>query len=89
VSVPTQRDPAGPDTAVQVVLARLEGKVDVALAQHGAKLDSHAAEILDHETRLRAVEQKPTVSPATLWTVVLGAGGLLATAAPLVERIYS
>ena len=81
---------SGPDTdSVPVMLARLEGKVDVALAQQGAKLDGHAAEIADHESRLRAVEAKPTVSPRTLWTVIGSVIAAFATISPLLERLYA
>lgn len=87
-TVPSPR--IGPDTdSVPVTLARLEGKVDAALAQQGVTIAGHAVDIADHETRLRAVEAKPTVSPRTLWSVVVGAVGVLATISPLLERLYA
>lgn len=59
-AVPPQR--SGPDTdSVPITLARLEGKVDVALAQHGAKLADHDEDLRDHETRMRALEARPVV----------------------------
>ena len=98
--------PEDSDTRVTTMLIRLEAKLDVALAQHGAKLETHGQELVDHETRIRAVEgrpvvpadhearlqaieKQPTVTPAKLWAVVLGAGGLLAALSPLIDRIYS
>lgn len=87
-TVPPPR--VGLDTdSVPVTLARLEGKVDVALAQHGAAIASHEREIADHETRIRAVEAKPTVSPKTLWSAIVGAAGVLAAVAPFLERLYA
>lgn len=80
----------GPDTdSVPVMIARLEGKVDVALAQHGATISIHDADIADHETRLRVVEAKSTVSARQLWGAVCSAAGLIALAAPFLERLYA
>lgn len=42
---------------------RLEAKVDVALAQHGARLDNHANDLRDHEARLRTQEAREYVTP--------------------------
>lgn len=58
---------------------RLEAKVDIALAQHKQRLDDHAVDLGDHEGRLRALENKSTVSPSQLWTSVLS--GLTAVSA--------
>ena len=64
---------AAPATSdVPVWAIRLEAKVDVALTQHAARIDGHASELADHETRLREVEQRKTVSPTGLWTAVVG-----------------
>lgn len=65
-----------------IAFTRMEAKVDIALAQHGAKLDEIAKDVTDHETRVRVIEGRSTVSPTGLWTTVLGAitaFGLLAT----------
>lgn len=78
-----------PTDSVQVTLARLEGKVDVAIAQQGAAIANQATTIADHETRIRTVEAKPTVSPRALWSGVCGSAGLLAVILPLIERLYS
>lgn len=70
---------------------RLEGKVDLVVAQQTARLDSHAEDLKDHETRirkvesempedakhrLRAVEERKTVAPAQLW--IAGTAGIAA-----------
>jgi hypothetical protein len=47
---------------VLISLARLEAKLDVALAQHGAKLDQLTRCTEDHEDRLRKVEDRPVVA---------------------------
>ncbi|WP_229398158.1 hypothetical protein [Micromonospora okii] len=62
-------DPAAPlpadgTASMLIILARLEGKVDVVTAQHGAQLAEHARRIDDSEARLRAVEARPPVAPA-------------------------
>lgn len=76
-------------SSIEVMFARLEAKLDVHLAQHGAQLDEHTRVVADHETRLRAVEVKPSVSPRALWMTAVGAGGLLAALSPFLQRIYS
>lgn len=63
---------------------RLEGKVDLVVAQQAQRLDDHGEDLKDHENRLRgierdmphdaharlrAVEERKTVSPLQLWTV--------------------
>jgi hypothetical protein len=42
-----------------VTLARLETKIDLVLSQHGQRLE-------DHESRIRSVEERKTVSPSQL-----------------------
>lgn len=61
------------DEEMPVWAVRLEAKVDVALARQGDRLDRHGDAIDDHETRLRAIETKPVVTPNGL------IGALLAT----------
>lgn len=77
-----------PETSLLIAFTRLEGKVDVALAQHGADLKAHAADLADHEDRLRKLEANPTVSPKQLWAVVVSASGLIFSALTLIDRIY-
>lgn len=68
-------------TEIRVLLARFETKLDLVLGQHSATLG-------DHETRLRSVEDRKTVSPSTLLassaTVVALIGGTLA----VLDRLY-
>lgn len=53
-------DPAAqPDAAVLVAITRMEAKVDVALAQHGADIKSQGRHLEDHEARLRLLEARP------------------------------
>lgn len=98
------------DVEIRVMLARFEAKLDVALAQHGAKLEQHGQQIgealtrisriedrpiatpeaiLDHESRLRAVEKQPTVSPKQLGATVLAVLGALGALAPFLDRFYA
>lgn len=73
---------------------RLEGKVDLVVAQQTQRLNNHETEIADHETRLRgierdmphdaharlrAVEERKAVSPIQLWTAVCTGCGALAS----------
>lgn len=73
--------------AVLVAVTRLEAKVDVALAQHGARLEEHSRGISDHEERLRAVEARKTVSPAGLWTAVASAVAAFGVLAPYLSNL--
>lgn len=84
------------DSDTPIILARLEGKVDAALAMHAVRLDESArrhdateAWQRAAEERLRAVESRPVITPAA---AVTGAGVLAAVVAalsPLAERLYS
>lgn len=74
---------------LRVMLARLEGKVDAALAVQGARVEEHAVDLKDHEARLRVVESKPTVSPRLLWTGLVSAVLAVSAASPLLDRFYS
>lgn len=81
------------DSPVLIMFTRLEAKLDVALAQHGAKLDQHGSDIADHETRIRGVEARPiaptdhetrlrTVEsrPVITWRALMTAIGVCAAA---------
>lgn len=73
---------AGQDaTEIRVLLARFETKLDIVLGQHDTRLN-------DHETRLRTVEERKTVSPSALLassaTVVALVGGTLT----FLDRLY-
>ncbi|AYN57741.1 membrane protein [Arthrobacter phage DrManhattan] len=84
-----ESSPTKAETDLLIAFTRLEGKVDVALAQHGADIAVHGREIRDHEDRIRALENTPTVSPRVLWTTVASAAGLVLAAMPLIERILA
>ncbi|UIW13438.1 membrane protein [Arthrobacter phage Amyev] len=81
--------PSKTETDLLIAFTRLEGKVDVALAQHGADIAIHGKEIQDHEARIRALESTPTVSPRALWTTVASAAGLAIAAFPLIQQIIT
>lgn len=64
---------------------RLEGKVDLVVAQQAQRLDAHGEDLKDHENRirylesvqpedgkhrLRVVEERKTVAPAQLYTAI-------------------
>jgi hypothetical protein len=65
-----------------IAFTRMETKVDVVLTQHGAKLE-------DHETRLRVVEDRRTVSPAALWTAVTTGSGLVFGAVTILLNVLA
>jgi hypothetical protein len=77
--------PAEP--AVVLAVARVEAKIDVVLAQHETKIAAHGDDLADHETRLRDLERRSTVSPRTLWTTVSGAAVLLVSLSPVLTRL--
>ena len=63
--------PAAPRRSVEVGMARIEAKIDVAIAQHQARLDEHSRRIHDltveqnaHGARLGEVEQKQAAADA-------------------------
>lgn len=54
--------PAAEDSSTAVALARIEGKLD----RLGDSINTLARESLDHELRIRILEQRPTVTPKQL-----------------------
>lgn len=79
-----------------IMMARLEGKVDVALAQQGAKTDEHGRRLDALETqrdaddaRLRAVEQKATVTPRAMLAALAAFAAIVAALTPFLDRLYS
>jgi hypothetical protein len=81
---------------------RLEAKLDLATSQQAQRLDNHGETLTDHEnrvrglerdmphdahSRLRAVEERKTVSPAQLWTVTASGIGALGALLALVQKI--
>lgn len=87
------------NSEVLVAIARLDGKLDLTLAETAALKATDA----DHETRLRSIEIQPvpdkktserldaledrrTVSPGQLWTGLLGVAGLILTVLTIADR---
>lgn len=90
-----------PTDSVLVVLARLEGKVDANLAAHGTDINGLKLGRDDHEIRLRALEGQPvcdpervraledrrTVSPGQLWAGLIGVAALGATSLTVINGV--
>lgn len=55
---------------IHVATIRLDTKVDNLGLEIRHLRDEHKDDHADHETRIRTLESKPTVSPATVWKVV-------------------
>ena len=68
-------------TEIRILLARFETKLDIVLQQHGDQL-------LDHEKRLRVLEERKTVSPMTLLASCATAVALLGGTLTFLDRIY-
>lgn len=68
---------------LRVALARIEGKVDTIMAQISTRVTATEDGLKDHETRLRAVEQRPVLSPKHVYA----AAGLLFGAISAVATI--
>lgn len=71
-----------------VCLARLEAKLDVAIAQQGAKIEQVDAVTSDHEERLRSVEQRDCVSTRALWSAVIGVSTVVAAFGPYLRALF-
>lgn len=67
------------EASLLIALTRMETKVDVVIAQHGAQLS-------DHESRVRALEALDNVSFKQLWGAFAGA---VAVAAAVVGILSS
>lgn len=78
----------GGSASVLIALARLEGKVDAALATQGAQLAEHGRRLDDHEPRIRAVENRPTVTPTAMWTALGTLAAIVAALTPFLSRLY-
>lgn len=83
-------DPANAgDAAVLVALTRMEAKVDIALAHHGAEIKTQGQAVEDHEARIRVLESRSTVSPRALWTAVVSAGGLIIGVLTFLDKVLT
>lgn len=72
---------------ILVAITRLEAKVDVALARQTATLSKHDETLSDHESRIRKVEERKTVSPAALWATVGSAIAAFGVLAPYLSAV--
>ena len=73
---------ANDTTEVRIMLARFETKLDLVLGQHGQKLD-------DHEGRLRAVEDRKTVSPSQLLATSAKVVALMGGSFTVLDRLLA
>lgn len=69
----------------------LAGKLDTAMSMHAIRFDALGREladlrreIIDHEHRLRAIEQKPVVTPRAMWAALGTLTGLVSVAIAIV-----
>lgn len=53
--------PPAPRRSVEVALARMEAKLDVAIAQHSARLDEHGRRIAENSAAVAALELRTGV----------------------------
>lgn len=72
-------------SAIRLDLARLEGKVDVAITGQGADIRDLQKDVADHEQRLRAEERRPRVTPKHLYAGLSAAVLVLSGTAYLVS----
>lgn len=98
MTAPYGESPPGGDgaTTVLIMLARVEGKLDVVAAQHGAQLTEHARRLDDQarqvgevDDRVRALEIRPTVTPAKMLAAVGTATAVVAAVSPFLDKLYS
>jgi len=67
---------------LRILLARFETKLDIVLGQHDATLK-------DHESRLRAVEDRRTVSPAALLASSATVVALMGGTFTILDRLFN
>lgn len=65
-----------------VTLARLETKIDLVLSQHGQRIE-------DHESRIRAVEERKTVSPSQLLASSATVIALMGGTFTVLDRVFT
>ena len=89
-------DPITNDSEIRVSFARMEAKLDVALAQHGAKLEQHGSDITilredgkERDIRLLNLERTPTVTPRALAGTAFAIIAAVGTITPLLDRLYN
>jgi hypothetical protein len=67
---------------IRILLARFETKLDLVLGQHEATLK-------DHESRLRTVEDRKTVTPMALLASSATVVALLGGVFTILDRLYA
>lgn len=75
-------DPEQDNLFVRVMLARFETKLDLVLGQH-------RTELTDHETRLRVVEERKSVTPAQMLATSVGIVAVLGGGMTILDRLYA
>lgn len=80
--------PEATETEVLIYLARLEGKLDTAIGQHGERISAAERVDADHERRLRDLEAKDTVSPRQLWATFASGVLVVAAVAPFLTKVF-
>ena len=72
------------EESTAVILARMEGKIDLLHAE----LRTTIARGEDHETRIRALEQRPVgITPAKFLSALVGFGSVAAAASTVVTLL--
>lgn len=72
---------------IRLAIARLEGKLDVAITGQGAEIRDLQKDVADHEDRLRAEERRPRVTPKHLYAGLSAAVLILSGLAYLVNLL--
>lgn len=54
------------DVDLRIVMARVEAKIDVSIAQHGAKLEQHGQQIGELVARVERIEDRPVATPEAI-----------------------
>lgn len=68
---------------IGMAVVRIEGKLDV-LALRNDGLETAK---IDHENRLRTLEQRPVITTRTFWGAILGTGSFVGALVPLVALV--
>ena len=69
-------------TEFRVMLARFETKLDLVLGQHDHRLN-------DHESRVRSLEERKTVSPAQLLATSASVVALMGGTFTVLDRLFA
>lgn len=72
----------------------LAGKLDTAVSMYALRFDAvnrelaeTGKEISDHELRLRAVEQRPVVTPRAMWAAIGVLTGIVSVALAIISQV--